>query len=62
MCGHAYLPFLIVVGIVKPPRLLYLGVFGMVLLHPKAALLQNSMWSSSTLKFRLFLITGGSDR
>ncbi|XP_035818071.1 uncharacterized protein [Zea mays] len=37
-----------------------MGVFGMALLHPRAALLQNSGWSSSAPEFRLFLITGGS--
>jgi hypothetical protein len=36
------------------------GVFGMALLHLRAALLQNSGWSSSATEFRLFLITGGS--
>jgi hypothetical protein len=36
------------------------GVFGMTLLHSRAALLLNSGWSSSALEFRLFLITGGS--
>jgi hypothetical protein len=36
------------------------GVFGMALLHHRAALLQNFEWSSFAPEFRLFLITGGN--